>query len=52
MSREIRVSPDGAAAAIRTDFPADSNMAWGLMHVEHGGAWTAAGTVADWEVVS
>lgn len=50
-SREIRVSPDGNAVAIRSDWPADGNKAFGIIHAEHGGAWTPEASVADWTVI-
>ena len=50
--REVRVSPDGNAVAIRTDWPADGNKAFGVMHIEHGGAWVPESSIADWPVVS
>lgn len=37
--REVRVSPDGQAVAIKTDRNPDGNQAWGVIHFEHGGAW-------------
>ena len=51
MAREIRVSPDGNAVAIRSDNDADGNQAWGLIHYQHGGAWVPAVSVADWTPV-
>lgn len=51
-AREIRVSPDGDAVAIRTDYPDDGNKAFALIHVEHGGAWVAEATVGDWTPVA
>lgn len=50
--REMRVSPDGEAVAIKTDNDPDGNQAWGLIHYRHGGAWVPAATVADWTPVS
>ena len=50
--REVRVSPDGQTVGIRTDWPADSEMAWGCIHAKHGGHWSLAAHVADWNVVT
>lgn len=44
--REVRVSPDGQAVAIRTDN--DDDREWGVMHAIHGGAWAPASVVEDW----
>ena len=46
--REIRVSPDGNAIAIRSDNDADGNTAWGVIHAQHGGAWAPAASVEGW----
>lgn len=51
MAREIRVAPDGQAVAIRTDWPADGNKAFGIIHFEHGGAWAPEASVADWTII-
>jgi len=50
--REIRVSPDGQAVAIRTDHPADGRRAWGVTHVENGSAWSPASVVDGWTVLA
>lgn len=50
-NREIRVSPDGDAVAIRTDNPDSGNKAFALIHVEHGGAWVPESSIADWPVI-
>ena len=50
--REIRVSPDGDAVAIRTDNPEDGRRAWGVTHVEHGSSWSPASVVEGWEVLN
>lgn len=52
MQREIRLSADGNAVAIRTDHGADTYNAWAVMHVLHGGAWCGSAEVADWAVIS
>jgi len=36
MPRDIRISPDGQAVAIKTDRNPDGNQAWGVIHFEHG----------------
>ena len=46
--REVRISPDSDAVAIRTDNDADGNQAWAVIHVRHGGAWTPAASVDGW----
>jgi hypothetical protein len=46
--REIRVSPDGNAVAIRSDNDADGNTAWGIIHAQHGGAWAPGDSVEGW----
>lgn len=50
--REIRVSPDGNAVAIKTDNDPDGYTAWGIIHAVHGGSWAPAASVADWDVLS
>lgn len=50
-NREIRISPDGQAVAIRTDWPIDGNKAFGVIHFEHGGAWVPVSQVEDWTVL-
>ena len=50
--REVRISPDGQAVAIKTDNDPDGNQAWGLIHYQHGGAWVPEASVADWITVS
>lgn len=52
MSREIRVSPDGDAVAIRTDNPEDGRRAWGVIHVHNGSAWSPASVVDGWEDIT
>ena len=53
MTREIRVSPDGDAVAIRTDDPnPESIKAWGVMRALKGGMWARSEQVADWTVLS
>lgn len=46
--REIRVSPDGNAVAIRSDNPIEAWNAWAVMHAINGGHWASSGEVADW----
>ncbi len=46
--REIRISPDGNAVAIRTDNDAESYNAWGIIHASHGGSWAPAVAVDGW----
>lgn len=48
MEREVRVSPDGNAVAIRGNAPVDSDTAWGVMHSQHGGHWASTAELADW----
>lgn len=50
--REVRISPDGNAVAIRTDNDADGRRAWGVIHVNNGGAWAPASVVEGWTVVA
>lgn len=50
--REVRISPDGQAVAIRSDQDADGYSAWGIMHALHGGAWAPASSVDDWAVIT
>ena len=50
--REIRLSPDGDAIAIRGDRPVDSTDAYGVMHVSNGGAWASLTEVEDWIIIS
>lgn len=49
--REVRVSPDGDAVAIRTDHDPDGRRAWGVYHAVNGGAWVPAAVVEGWAVV-
>lgn len=46
--REIRVSPDGNAVAIRSDRDIDGYEAWGVIHAVHGGSWAMGSAVEDW----
>lgn len=46
--REIRVSPDGHAVAIKTDNSEEGRRAWGVIHAINGGSWVSAASVADW----
>lgn len=50
-AREIRVSPDGEAIAIKSDKDPDGNEAWGVFHYKHGGAWVPFASVEDWTVL-
>lgn len=50
--REVRVSPDGAAVAVRSDWPADAWNAWGVMHAVNGGHWCDSNAVAEWSVAT
>lgn len=50
--REVRISPDGQAVAIRSDQDADGYSAFGIMHALHGGAWAPAASVDGWAVIS
>ena len=52
MAREVRVSPDGEATAIRSDKPVDSDEAYGVIHATNGGAWVPLTQVDDWTIVS
>lgn len=49
--REVRISPDGDAIAIRTDNDADGRRAWGVYHAVNGAAWAPASVVEGWTVV-
>jgi hypothetical protein len=51
-NREVRISLDGDVVAVRSDWPAEHEMAWGCMHAKHGGYWTQTANVADWKVVT
>jgi hypothetical protein len=48
--REVRVSPEGDAVAIRSDWPADAWNAWGVMHAINGGHWCDTNAVSSWSV--
>lgn len=52
MPREVRLSADGNAVAIRSDEASDSNKAWGVMQVGKGGYWVREGFVDGWDVIS
>jgi len=55
--REIRVSLTGDAVAVRSNHPADSSLAWGVLDMAtvgsrpKGGRWAANAEVADWTVL-
>jgi hypothetical protein len=49
--REIRVSPDGNAIAIKTDSENDAWNAYGVIHAIHGGHWIIGSEVKDWEIL-
>lgn len=49
--REIRVSPDGNAIAIRTDSAIDEWDAYGVIHAIRGGHWIIGSEVKDWEIL-
>lgn len=52
MPREIRVSPDGDAVAIRSDDQdPESTKAWGVMRALKGGYFCATSQVAEWTVL-
>lgn len=52
MAREIRLSPDGNAVAIRSDEPdPEARNAWGVMRATKGGYWTSTAQIADWTVL-
>lgn len=52
MSRLVLVSPDGNAVAIRSDTPdPDAWNAWGVIHAQHGGHWSASPELYGWTVV-
>jgi hypothetical protein len=48
--REVRVSPEGNAVAVRSDWPADAWNAWGVMHAINGGHWCDTNAVSTWSV--
>lgn len=50
-TREYRVSPDGDNIAVRSDFPADGPMAFGVMNALNGGYWASEAQLSDWGVV-
>jgi hypothetical protein len=49
MVREIRVSPDGNAVAIKSD--TEGSSAWGVFHAVHGGSWVPDSVVEGWDVL-
>jgi hypothetical protein len=49
--RERRGSPDGDSIAIRSDYPADGPMAFGVFVAQIGGHWAPESAVADWDVL-
>lgn len=51
MVREYLISPDGNAVAVRTD-QADPEAwnAWGVIHAQHGGHWSATAELFGWTV--
>lgn len=49
MVREVRVSPDGDAVAIRSDADENAWNAWGFIHAKTGGGWLSSADVATWE---
>ena len=52
MPREIRLSPDGDAVAIRSDdTDPESTKAWGVMRALKGGYWTSTAQISDWTVL-
>ena len=52
MPREIRLSPDGNAVAIRSDETDPEDIkAWGVMRALKGGYWARTSQLADWEVI-
>lgn len=46
--REVRISPDGNAVAIRSDWSEDAWNAWAVMHAINGGHWAASSEVEGW----
>lgn len=46
--REVRVSPDRKSVAIRSDNPAESWNAWGVMNAINGGHWSATSELEGW----
>ena len=51
MARQYLVSPDGKAVAVRSD-QADPEAwnAWGVIHAQHGGHWSATAELIGWTV--
>jgi|694.fasta_scaffold20012_11 hypothetical protein len=47
-NREVRVSPDGKAVAVRTDADVTEWNAWGVIHSKNGGHWSTAAELEDW----
>lgn len=49
MSRQYLVSPDGDAVAVRSD-QADPEAwnAWGVIHAQRGGHWSATAELIGW----
>lgn len=45
--REIRVSPDGEAVAVRSDSAEDAWNAWGVMNARTGGYWASTQILDD-----
>ena len=51
MGREVRVSPDGNAVAIRSDaVDPEAYNAWGVMHAIHGGHWASTSEITGWNL--
>ena len=51
MVREYLISPDGNAVAVRSDqADPDAWNAWGVIHAQHGGHWSATAELIGWTV--
>lgn len=52
-NREVRVSPDGKAVAVRTDEPDPMEWnAWGVIHCKNGGHWSSSPELEQWITLS
>lgn len=52
MDREVRISPDGSAVAVRSDHEPDAWNAWMVGHFFHGGHWSTTKELEGWSVVT
>lgn len=50
--RTYKVSPDGDSVAVRSDFPANHQMAYGVMNAVNGGYWASEEQLEGWRNVT